>query len=102
MFKILWLDSAVNDLARLRVFIAEVNPNAASKAANIIKGATDNLQEFPLIGRPVEELEDFYDLFIEFGASGYHLRYKLFNEKSAIVFISKSKSKGCLNTDKFI
>ena len=91
MFKILWLDSAVNDLVRLRAFIAEVNPNAASKAANAIKEATDNLQEFPLLGKPVEELEDFYDLFIEFGASGYHLRYKLFNEKIYIIHIKHSR-----------
>jgi toxin ParE1/3/4 len=91
MFKILWLDSAVNDLARLRAFIAEVNPNAASKAAKIIRGATDNLQEFPLIGKPVEELEDFYDLFIEFGSGGYHLRYKFFNEKIYIIHIKHSR-----------
>jgi hypothetical protein len=44
-----------------------------------------------LLGKPVEELEDFYDLFIEFGASGYHLRYKLFNEKIYIIHIKHSR-----------
>lgn len=99
MFKILWLDSAINDLVRLRAFIAEVNPNAASKAANIIRDKTNNLQNFPLMGKPVEELEDFYDLFIEFGAGGYHLRYRFFNKKIYIIHIKHSRELDFCDSD---
>ena len=91
MFEILWLESAINDLVRLRAFLAEVNPPAASKEANLIKNATIKLQEFPLIGKAVEDIENFYDLFIEFGSSGYHLRYSFFDQKIYIVHIKHTR-----------
>ena len=91
MLKIIWLDSAVNDLVRLRKFLSETNPKAANKAAKLIKNATTKLQEFPLVGRPVEDLEDFYDLFIEFGVSGYHLRYKVYLDRVYIIHIKHMK-----------
>ena len=37
MLEIFWLDSALNDLVRLRAFLADVNPAAASNAAISIK-----------------------------------------------------------------
>jgi len=96
MFEIFWLDSAVNDLVRLKGFLSEINPLAANKAALIIKDATNKLQEFPLIGKSVEELEDFYDLFVEFGAHGYHLRYRVFHKKVYIIHIKHTKELGFL------
>jgi toxin ParE1/3/4 len=91
MHKILWLESAVNDLVRLRAFLLEVSPSAAAKIALTITNATNKLQEFPLIGKPVEGLEDFYDIFIEFGAGGYHLRYKVSRAKVYIVYIKHTR-----------
>ena len=91
MHKIFWLDSAVNDLVRLKGFLLDASPKAAVKGALLIKNATNKLQEFPLIGKPVEELKDFYDLFIEFGVHGYHLRYKVLNNKVYIVHIKHTK-----------
>ncbi|PCJ25375.1 MAG: plasmid stabilization protein [Rickettsiales bacterium] len=91
MFKIFWLESAVDDLARLKAFLEKASPKAASIAAKLIKNATNKLQEFPLIGQDVEGLEDFYDIFIEFGASGYHLRYRVFNQKIYIIHIKHAR-----------
>jgi len=91
MIEILWLESAISDLARLRLFLAEVNPNAAGKMASLIKDQISILQKFPLIGKLAKDLEDFYDLFIEFGSSGYNLRYKFFNGKIYIIYIKHSK-----------
>jgi plasmid stabilization system protein ParE len=94
MFEIIWLESAISDLTRLRLYLAEVNPHAAHRMARIIIDATVKLKEFPLVGRLVEDLEDFYDLFIEFGSSGYNLRYKLFNKKIYIIHIKHAKELG--------
>ena len=67
---IVWLDSAVNDVVRLRAFIAKENPNAAKKAAAAIKEAVSGLYETPLIGKPVKDLSPYRDLLVRFGASG--------------------------------
>ena len=91
MFEIFWLESALNDLSRMRKFLSEVNPNAAIKAASLITRATTKLKEFPLVGKPVEDLEDFYDLFIEFGVSGYHLRYRVHSQKVYIIHVKHMK-----------
>jgi len=90
--RIFWLDSAIKDLARLRSFIASKNTLAASKAAKAIKDATNKLQLFPMQGLPVDGQEGFYDLFIAFGESGYHLRYKLSADSFIyIVYIKHSR-----------
>lgn len=91
MFEIFWIDSAVSDLVRLKKFLAANNPRAAHKAVTLIKNSTGKLKEFPLIGEPVEGLKEFYDLFIEFGAAGYHVRYKVISQKVYIIHIKHTK-----------
>ena len=54
--KIEWLPEAIADLARVREFIQVHNPNAASRAANRIRGAVKKLPDYPLIGRPVHDI----------------------------------------------
>lgn len=74
---LVWLDSAVNDLARLREFIAEKNPDAAARAARAIKQGAVLIAGSPNIGKPVADLPDYRDLLIRFGAGGYVLRYRV-------------------------
>ena len=76
--KIIWLDSAVDDVVRLQEFVAANNPKAAKKAAQTVKKAVQKLKEFPNIGRPVSDLPDYRDLFIRFGAAGYVMRYRIY------------------------
>ncbi len=47
MREIVWLDSAVNDIQRLREFIAQENPAAAQRAATAIKESVLRLQVRP-------------------------------------------------------
>ncbi len=71
---------AVEDLVRLRDFIAEKNPEAAARIAERLVVGIENLKVFPKLGRPVEqapEPERIRDLFLE----NYVLRY-LVLEKS--------------------
>lgn len=87
MREIIWLDSAVNDLVRLREFIAKENPNAAKKAASTIKKTIQLLAETPSIGKPVKDLPQYRDLLARFGAGGYVIRYRIYLETIYIVHL---------------
>lgn len=87
MRRVIWLDSAVNDVARLRQFIARENPNAAKKAAEAIQGAIQYLIKTPSIGKPVQNLPHYRDLLARFGAGGYIVRYRVYAETVYIVHV---------------
>ena len=75
--QVVWLDSAVNDLVRLRAFIAKHNPTAAQKAAQKLITAAKTLSEHPELGKPVKDLPMYRDLGIKFGLKGYVIRYRI-------------------------
>lgn len=87
MRRIAWLDSAVNDIKRLREFVAKENPSAAKKVAGIVKAATQRLIETPLLSKPVKDLSPYRDSFARFGAGGYVIRYRTYSEIIYIVHI---------------
>ncbi len=87
MRELVWLESAVDDVAKLRAFITKENPDAAKRAAEAIKEATQRLIDFPTIGKPVKDLSPYRDLLIRFGASGYVLRYRMYLENIYIVHV---------------
>ncbi len=93
MQKIIWLDSAVEDLVRLREFIATNNATAAKKASEIIKKATSTLEKHPNTGKPVSNLPDYRDLYIKFGAAGYVMRYRIYDVNVYIVHIRHYREK---------
>jgi plasmid stabilization system protein ParE len=84
---IVWLDSAVNDVVRLKGFIAKDNPNAAKQAADAIKENVQRLIELPSLGKPVEDLPQYHDLLIRFGVVGYVLRYRVHLDMIYVVHI---------------
>ena|SRR3990167_2851091 len=87
MREIVWLDSAVNDVVRLRKFIAAENPSAAKKAAAAIKVAAALLIKTPAIGKPVPDLSPYRDLLTRFGAGGYVIRYRVYLDTVYIVHV---------------
>lgn len=87
MREIIWLDSAVNDVVRLKAFITKENPSAAKKAAEAIKDAAQRLIKTPSIGKPVKGLPQFRELLTRFGIGGYVLRYRVHAETIYIVHI---------------
>lgn len=87
MRELVWLDSAVNDITRLRTFIAKENPYAAKRAAEVIKGAVTHLIEHPLVGKPVKDLPQYRDLLVRFGAGGYVLRYRIHLDTLYVVHV---------------
>lgn len=67
---------SINDLKRLREFIAEKNPLAAQRIANELLVGIDKLKIFPRMGIGVARAQDpesIRDLFI----GGYTVRYLL-------------------------
>ena len=90
--KLVFTQLAVEDLVRLRRFIAEHNPDSAARAANRIKSSAKLLSDQPLIGHPVrastgEEREDIRDFLLTFGSAGYILRYQVFKKQIRILRI---------------
>ncbi|MDO9068095.1 MAG: type II toxin-antitoxin system RelE/ParE family toxin [Deltaproteobacteria bacterium] len=92
--RIEWLDSAIDDLQRLRDFIQPHNKEAALRAVQLIRKSVGPLASHPGIGKPVEDLPDFHDLIIPFGASGYVLRYRILGETVFIIAVKHCKEVG--------
>lgn len=91
MRKVIWLDKAVDDVVRLREFIAPYNKEAARCAAMAIMDAATVLQKHPKIAHPIEDLPDFHDLIIPFGAGNYVLRYRMEGDVVYIVGVRHNK-----------
>ena len=89
--ELVWLRSAVRDVARLREFIQDKNPPAAQRAASRIKEAVQILRENPEAGKPVEDLVAFRDLVIPFGNGNYVLRYREEVNRVVIVRVRHNK-----------
>lgn len=89
--KVVFTEYAVNDLIRLRQFIAEKNPDAAKNAASRIKTAVLLVKEQPRIGKSVRDREDIRELGFSFGARGYVMRYHLLSEQIRILRIWHSR-----------
>lgn len=52
--KLVYTDEAIDDLKRLREFIALHNPDAASRMGSELAGKIELLPDFPKMGAPVE------------------------------------------------
>jgi toxin ParE1/3/4 len=87
MREIVWLDSAVNDLVRLRAFVATHNPKAAKKVAETLKKSVSLLEKLPFSGKPVMDLPDYRDVYARFGAGGFVIRYRVTEEQVYVVHI---------------
>ena len=85
MTSLRWLPDALGDLKRLHTFIEPHSPQAATRAVNALINAANTLQEFPEKGRPWNLDMDFRELPIRFGARGYVIRYRYYDDQVIIV-----------------
>ena len=92
--RIEWLESAIDDLQRLRDFILPLNMEAAQRAVRLIRTAVTPIASNPRMGKPVEDLPDYHDLFIPFGASGYVLRYRIQGDTIFIIAVKHCREAG--------
>jgi plasmid stabilization system protein ParE len=77
---------ALADLERLRTFLADKNPDAASRAVSRIIRAIDSLHVFPDRGRPVGS-EGMRDLLVPFGRSVYIVRFVHVAQRAEVVIV---------------
>jgi plasmid stabilization system protein ParE len=92
--RIEWLNCAILDLQRFRDFIQPHNKEAAQRAVRIIRTAVAHIAANPRIGKPVEDLPDYHDIVVPFGASGYLLRYRLQSDTIYIIALKHCKETG--------
>lgn len=92
--RIEWLESAILDLLRLKNFIQPHNIEAAQRAVRLIKNVVAPLASNPRMGKPVEDLPDYHDIFLPFGASGYVIRYRILDDTIFIVAVKHCREAG--------
>jgi len=83
--EITWLPGATKDVARLRDFIKSDNPRAAQRAAKRILEGVILLQDNPEAGAPVENLVNYRELMLSFGAGDYIIRYRIETSNRVVI-----------------
>lgn len=76
MPRVIFTERALQDLKRLRDFLKSKAPEAAKRAGLTITDAIKLLELQPLMAPPAQDMSEHYrDLTIEFGDSGFVVRY---------------------------
>ena len=85
--RLAWTESALSDLRALRAYIAEHDPEAASKVALAILDGVERLTDFPASGRP-GRLPDTRELVIP--GSRYLVIYRVKDEALEVLRVLHS------------
>ncbi len=93
MSQVVWLPEALEDIIRLRSFLEDKSPEAANRAAEVLRGGAKLLADFPAIGKPMNDDTGRRELFLPFGTGNYVLRYKMDQEIVAIIRAWHSREK---------
>ena len=92
---LIWSPQALRDVQRLYRFLAGKNLDAASRAVKVLRQGVAVLGQQPGIGRPVEHMADeFREWLIDYGASGYVVRYRVDAEGAVILAVRHQKEAG--------
>jgi plasmid stabilization system protein ParE len=82
--KLVYTDEAIDDLKRIREFIAVHNPSAAARIATELVGKIELLPDFPKMGTPVE-MSPVSDSVRDMVFGKYVVRYSV--HASAIIIL---------------
>jgi len=95
MSRLIWSPTALLDVQRLYRFLAPKNIDAAKRAAMAVRNGAKVLGQQPGIGRPIEDMpEDFREWIIDFGDSGYVIRYRIDRDAITILAVQHQKEVG--------
>ncbi|MFT4195454.1 type II toxin-antitoxin system RelE/ParE family toxin [Ottowia sp.] len=90
-----WAPGAAADVQRLYRFLRSKNPDAARRAVHAIRGGVKVLTLQAQIGRPIEDMpEPYREWLIDFGDSGYVVRYRIDTEAVTILAVRHQKEVG--------
>ncbi|MGZ3218487.1 type II toxin-antitoxin system RelE/ParE family toxin [Paracoccus sp. T5] len=95
MPQVIFAPAAIRDLQRLREFLQPKSADAAQRASDAIRQGVNILGAHPRLGRMVEELPDaFREWLIDFGDSGYVVRYRIGEKAITILAIRHQREAG--------
>lgn len=81
-------ERAAGGLEKCRLFLARRDPEAARRAASVIRKSFGALSQHPEIGRPVSGEPGLRELVIGFGASGYVALYTLDRDADQVLILA--------------
>jgi len=95
MPRLIWSETALTNVQRLYRFLAEKNLGAARRAVTAIRDGVKILAVQPQVGRIVEDMDEaFRDWPVDFGDSGYVVRYRLDGEQVTILAVRHQREVG--------
>jgi plasmid stabilization system protein ParE len=95
MPELIWSPQALADVQRIYRFLNPKNPDAARRAVAAIRAGVRILARQPEIGRPADEIgPEYREWLIDFGNSGYIVRYRLDRETAVLLAIRHQREAG--------
>lgn len=73
--RIIWARETKDDFKRFNEFLTPINPSAALAAVEAINEQVMMLVDYPEAGTSLDDDTERRDLYIQYGAHGYVLRY---------------------------
>lgn len=95
MPRLIWSPLALRDVQRLYRFLAPKSPAAAQRAVKAMRQGVSVLEHQPGLGRPIEDMpSEFREWIIDFGDSGYVVRYRLTEETVVVLAVRHQREAG--------
>ena len=95
MSRLIWTPTALLDVNRLYDFLKPKDLDAVKRALKAIRQGVKVLEKQSGVGRPVEDMEDeFRDWIIDFGDSGYVVRYRVGQRFVTVLAVRHQKEAG--------
>ncbi len=95
MPRLIWSSQSLRDMQRIYRFLAPKNSSAAKRAVKAIRESVNVLSLQPDVGRPVEDMPiGFREWMIDFGHSGYVVRYCIDENAVLILAVLHQKEAG--------
>lgn len=96
MSRLIWSPPALLDVQRLYRFLASKNLDVAKRAVKAIRQGVKVLGQQPGVGRPIEDMpNEFREWVIDFGDSGYVIRYRIDSDAVTILAVRHQKEMDC-------
>ena len=95
MSRLIWSPAALLDIKRFYDFLKAKDLDAAKRAVKAIRQGVKVLEKQSGVGRPVEGMEDeFRDWIIDYGDSGYVVRYRVDQRFITVLALRHQKEVG--------
>ena len=95
MPQVIFAPAAIRDLQRLRAFLRPKSADAVKRASAAIRQGVTMLGTYPRLGRLVDDLpEEFREWLIDYGDSGYVVRYRISDTTVTVLAIRHQKEAG--------